>query len=150
MTRELLLVEDSDDDYEMFLRICDTVGFKANVRRFADGDEALEYLRQLNWNKSGDDPLPALILLDLNLPGMDGRELLDVLKQDPVLRPVPVVVYTTSSNESDIAFCYEHHANGYQLKPMNVAQLESDIRALIDYWFTRVVSPRTFPIRSNG
>lgn len=141
MTRELLLVEDSDDDYEVFVRTCKTVGFKGTVRRFADADEALSYLRTIDWSHPSKQDVPALILLDLNLPGMDGRELLELLKRDPQFRMVPVVVYTTSANESDIAFCYEHHVNGYQLKAMDVDQLEADIKSLVDYWFTRVVSP---------
>jgi CheY-like chemotaxis protein len=142
MIRELLLVEDSDDDFDILTRTCKTIGFEGSVRRFSDGDSALEYLRGIDWKHITKEELPALILLDLNLPGMDGRDLLDLLKTDPMLRVLPVVVYTTSDNESDIAYCYEHHANGYQLKAMDLDRLEADVRSLVEYWFTRVISPR--------
>lgn len=141
MTHELLLVEDSDDDYELFMRTCKSIDFQGTVRRFGDADDALTHLRALDWTYASKDEVPALILLDLNLPGMDGRELLDILKQDPQLRILPVVVYTTSENEQDIAFCYQHHANGYQLKALELERIEADIRALVDYWFTKVVPP---------
>ncbi|MET0384974.1 MAG: response regulator [Polyangiales bacterium] len=150
MTRELWLVEDSDDDYELFVRTCKSVGFTGTVRRFSDGDEALAQLRTFDWVHTPKERLPALLLLDLNLPGMDGRELLEILKQDPRLKLLPVVVYTTSSNESDIAFCYQHHANGYQLKAMDVDRQEADVRSLVDYWFTRVVSPLSVATKINA
>lgn len=141
MTRELLLVEDSEDDYDLFVRTCKTIGFDGSVRRFSDAEDALTYLRGLDLDHAPKESFPALILLDLNLPGMDGREFLDILKQDSVLRVLPVVVYTTSENESDITFCYEHHANGYHLKAMDLDRVEADVRSLVEYWFTRVISP---------
>jgi CheY-like chemotaxis protein len=71
---------------------------------------------------------------------MDGRDLLEILKSDIQLCHVPVVVFTTSANASDIFYCYSHYANGYHLKPMDLDQFETDVRALLDYWFTRVVT----------
>ncbi|MEZ4409634.1 MAG: response regulator [Polyangiales bacterium] len=141
MNREILLVEDSDDDYESFRRTCDAVGFRGAVRRFCDGDEALEYLRSLPLSGGDRSAAPALILLDLNLAGTDGREVLAQIKGHPVLKMIPVVVLTTSDNERDVAFCYRNHANGYQLKPMDIDKLESDVRAMVDYWFSAALLP---------
>ncbi len=141
MNREILVVEDSDDDFESFRRTCDAVGFKGAVRRFCDGDEALEYLQSLASDGGARAAAPALIVLDLNLAGTDGREVLERVKAHPVLKVIPVVVYTTSSNEGDVAFCYRNHANGYQLKPMDVDKLESDVRAMVQYWFSAALLP---------
>ncbi|HEY0715614.1 MAG TPA: response regulator [Polyangia bacterium] len=136
---ELLMIEDSDDDYAAFIRTCKAINFSGHVRRFLDGEEALAHLRTLSAQSDFAARLPALIVLDLNLPGMDGREILGALKADAKLRTIPVVVYTTSSSPNDIAFCYEQHANAYQLKAMDVDRLEADLRALTDYWFARVM-----------
>ena len=136
MSYELLVVEDSDDDFDALERTCRRVGFRGSLRRFTDGESALAHMRSLDWDSPGKEDLPAIIILDLNLPGMDGRELLVELKGDPVLRVVPVVIYTTSGAAADVASCYLHHANAYQVKPMDVAQLEADIRKMLDYWLS--------------
>ena len=127
--RYLLVVEDSDDDFEAFTRSWTSVGIKIVVERRATADDALSFLNSVG------DKLPALILLDLNLPGMDGRELLFTLKQSPALRTVPVVIYTTSSNPADVNFCYENHANSYQLKPTGATDLRQSTLVLAQYWF---------------
>lgn len=84
---------------------------------------------------------PAVILLDLNLPGTDGRQVLAQLKQDAALQEIPIVVFTTSSNPSDIEFCYRHGANGYLIKPMDLDDLQTTLRGFIDYWLDLNVSP---------
>lgn len=141
MPYELLVVEDSDDDYDAFARTCRTVGFEGDLRRFDDAENALDYLRGLNLRSPGDTDLPGLIVLDLNLPGMDGRDFLEILKSDQELRQLPVVVFTTSSNEGDVAYCYKHYVNGYHLKAMDMERFEAEVRLLLDYWFRCVVSP---------
>ena len=139
MTQELFVVEDSDDDFESLERTCRSVGFPGLISRFADAELALVQLR--GRERAGTNParMPSLILLDLNLPGMDGRELLKTLKTDPALAPVPVVVFTTSTNEDDVRFCYQHHANAYQMKPMSLGEMEADITTLLTYWMDTVV-----------
>ena len=141
----LLLVEDSDEDYETFKRIlrrsCDV---ELSLIRCCDGDEALDFLyrRRAYADRSSSD-MPAMIVLDLNLPGTDGRDVLTQIKQDEALCMIPVVVMTTSSNPKDIRDCYRAGTNSYILKPTNINQLKESIRSLIDYWFKVAVSPAT-------
>jgi CheY-like chemotaxis protein len=134
MHSELIVVEDSDDDFDALERTCRSLNFAGELRRFADAESLLQDVRK--WDT---EPREAgtrrVILLDLNLPGVDGRELLVQLKSDTALSAVPVVVYTTSSNLRDIAFCYQNHANAYHVKPMDLVALESGVKAMLDYWF---------------
>lgn len=127
--RYLLVVEDSDDDYEAFTRSCKSIGFSVPVERCVTADEALMALHLPG------KLLPALILMDLNLPGMDGREFLVEIKKAPPLKSVPVVIYTTSSNPLDVDFCYENHANSYQLKPTGALELRNSTMSFAKYWF---------------
>lgn len=127
--RYLLVVEDSDDDFEAFTRSCKSVGFSVPVERCVTADDALTFLKHTVR------ALPALILMDLNLPGMDGREFLVEIKKAPPLRTVPVVIYTTSSNPLDVDFCYENHANSYQLKPTGANELRNSTLYFAKYWF---------------
>lgn len=87
-------------------------------------------------------PRPGLILLDLNLPGTDGREVLQDVKSTEGLRSIPVVVMTTSSDERDVEACYDHGANSYLVKPVELNGLINAIQRLKDYWFEIVVLPR--------
>ena len=104
------------------------------VLRCDDGDQALDYLRGYGQHPAWPQTLPVLVLLDLNMPGTDGRAVLDVLKRDPRLQSIPVIIFTTSSNERDIADCYRLGANSYLTKPIEYAALEEKIRLAIDYW----------------
>ena len=133
----LFVVEDSDEDFEaltrILLRSCD---LEIPVRRCLDGDEALDFLhREGDYAQESACPLPSLVLLDLNLPGSDGREVLQNIKQDERLKVIPVVVFTTSSNPKDIETCYQYGANGYLIKPMDVQQLKTSVCLFLDYWF---------------
>lgn len=127
--RYLMVVEDSDDDFEAFTRSCKAIGFSVPIERCVTADDALTLLLRTGRL------LPALILMDLNLPGMDGREFLVELKKTPPLRTVPVVIYTTSSNPADVDFCYENHANSYQLKPTGALELRNSTLYFAKYWF---------------
>lgn len=132
----LLVVEDSEDDLEALSRTLRELRFPNPIKRCADAECALDYLHHRGKHPDPNiDPLPAIILLDLNLPGMDGRELLQALKADAELRRIPVIVYTTSTNPRDVEFCYQHNANAYHVKPMDLDELSTQIRALVEYWF---------------
>ena len=82
-----------------------------------------------------------MIVLDLNLPGTDGREVLRRIKQDQSLKTIPVVVFTTSNNPKDIEDCYQYGVNSYMIKPINFAQLKRDVQLLVDYWFEVTTLP---------
>lgn len=86
-------------------------------------------------------PYPGLIVLDLNLPGTDGREVLRRIKQDDNLKMIPVVVFTTSNNPKDIEVCYRYGVNSYIVKPINFTQLKRDIQMLVEYWFEVTTLP---------
>ncbi|MEM7768962.1 MAG: response regulator [Cyanobacteria bacterium P01_A01_bin.37] len=138
----LLVVEDSDEDFEALGRILTkTCDINVPLFRCIDGDDALDFLHQTGEYVNHDLDLPGLIILDLNLPGTDGREVLTQIKQDDRLKTIPVIIFTTSSNPKDIEVCYQAGANSYMLKPMNLEQLKTSIRLFIDYWFKAVILP---------
>lgn len=138
----LLVVEDSDEDFEAFGRVLRQASITHPIYRCTDGDDALDFLyRTGEYIESAKAPRPGIILLDLNLPGTDGREVLEQIKQDEDLKIIPVVVFTTSSNPKDIEVCYRYGVNGYILKPIDIKKLMRTIQVLIDYWFEAVVLP---------
>lgn len=141
-TEPLLIVEDSDEDFEAFSRILQRSALINPVYRCTDGDEALDFLyRSGEYAGPSLAPRPAIILLDLNLPGTDGREVLEQVKQDQDLKVIPTVVFTTSSNPKDIEICYHHGVNGYIIKPIDIQQLRKTIQTFIDYWFEATTLP---------
>jgi CheY-like chemotaxis protein len=136
-THHLLVIEDSNEDFEALCRIIDQVSnFSLDVHRCVDGDEALDWLNEASSH-------PDLIILDLNLPGTDGREILVTIKQTKKLRSIPIVVLSTSSNPKDIEACYQSGVNSYMLKPMNINELKDSLRVMLDYWFKAMVLPKT-------
>jgi CheY-like chemotaxis protein len=139
----LLVVEDSDEDFEALSRIMDQVStFPLSVHRCIDGEDALDFLNQDGkYSNVGATPKPGLIVLDLNLPGTDGREVLTTIKQSKTLKTIPVVVLSTSSNPKDIEACYQSGVNSYILKPMNINELRDSVRMMLDYWFKATVLP---------
>jgi CheY-like chemotaxis protein len=106
----------------------------------SDGVSAMEFLRKTG--EHADAPTPDLILLDLNLPRMDGREVLAAVKGDPVLRQIPVVVLTTSESEDDVLRSYELHANAYVAKPLDFDRFLEVVRQIDDFFVTVVRLPR--------
>ncbi len=139
----ILIVEDSPEDFEAAMRAFKKSGFMNPVFRCEDGDEALDYIfRRGVYQDPASSPRPGLILLDLNLPGTDGREFLTEIKQDPDLKKIPVVVLTTSNEQTDIDKCYEAGANSYICKPVNITDLVDSIQRLKDFWFEIVVFPK--------
>jgi len=128
--RCLVIAEDNDEDFAAFQRIIERL-VSVRIIRCRDGEDVLSYLTH---PPDGSNGRPSVILLDLNMPGTDGREALARIKSDPELRSIPVVVFSTSSNEKDIAYCYGQGANGYMNKPVNYTQFEQHVRGFIEYW----------------
>ena len=136
----ILLVEDEKADAHLVKTAIVENHILADLQHVYDGREALEYLRH-EGSRFAESPRPDLILLDLNMPRMDGRECLAELKQDPDLCTIPVVVLTTSEVERDIVASYDLGAAGYITKPMDVLQFMAVIRDLGNYWFALVRLP---------
>ena len=139
----ILIVEDSPEDYEATVRAFRKAGLANSIMRCENGEEALDYLyRRGVYADPEKSPRPGIILLDLNMPGLDGRGLLTIIKNDNNLKKIPVVVLTTSSDERDIDKCYEEGANSYINKPVDLNGLMIAIQRLRDYWFEIVILPR--------
>jgi CheY-like chemotaxis protein len=138
----LLVIEDSDEDFEAFCRVMRRQAVVSPVFRCTDGDEALDFLYHNGpYSDPKTAPRPAIILLDLNLPGTDGREVLEQIKQDSDLRNIPVVVFTTSCNPRDIEVCYRYSIASYILKPIDINRLVQTIQVFITYWLDIVILP---------
>ena len=141
-TPVLLIVEDSNEDFEALQRFLRRSSVAIAIQRCINGEQALAFLyRTGNYVDRQSAPRPGLIVLDLNLPGTDGREVLRRIKQDDNLKMIPVVVFTTSNNPKDIEVCYQYGANSYIVKPINFAQLKRDIQMLVEYWFEVTTLP---------
>lgn len=138
----ILIAEDDDDDYFLTGQALKEARIAADLRRVCDGEELLDYLRRRK-RFSGSDvaPLPSLILLDLNMPRMDGREALREIKGDPRLRHLPIVVLTTSKAEEDVVRSYELGVNSFITKPLTFQALVEAIKVLGRYWFEVVQLP---------
>lgn len=138
---EILMVEDNPGDVRLTVEGLKEGKVKNNLYVVQDGVEALAYLRREGEYK--DAVRPDLILLDLNLPKMDGREVLSEIKADEDLKHIPVVVLTSSKAEQDILKAYSLHANCYITKPVDLDQFISVVESIEDFWFTIVRLPRT-------
>ncbi len=136
---EVLLVEDNPGDVRLMQEALKDAKVHNNLHVVYDGDDAMSFLRR--EGKYSGAPEPNLIMLDLNLPGKDGREVLDEIKNDSALKHIPVVIVTTSSAEEDILKSYKLHANCYVTKPVNIEQFIKVVRAIEDFWFTIVKLP---------
>jgi chemotaxis family two-component system response regulator Rcp1 len=136
---EILLVEDNAADVRLTKEALQEGKVRNNLTVARDGEEALEILRRIGPH--GGAARPDLILLDLNLPRKDGREVLATLKADPSLKHIPVVVLTTSNAEVDILKSYQLHANCYITKPVDLEQFVSVVRSIDDFWLTVVKLP---------
>ncbi len=140
---EILLVEDNPADVRLTQEALKEGKVRNNLHVARDGIEAIEYLRRLG--KWAGSPRPDLILLDLNLPRKDGREVLFEIKNDPELKAIPVVVLTTSSAEQDIFKSYKLHANCYITKPVDLEQFVQVVKSIDDFWLTVVRLPSETP-----
>ena len=140
----LLIIEDSNEDFEAFQRFLRQSSLTIPVYRCLNGDQALAYLYRTDlYTDPESAPRPGLILLDLNLPGNDGREVLRRIKQDDDLKSVPIVIFTTSNNPKDIEACYRQGVNSYIIKPMDFSLLKRSIQTLLEYWFDITVLPNS-------
>jgi CheY-like chemotaxis protein len=136
---EILLVEDNPGDVRLTREALREGKVRNNLSVASDGVEAIAYLRKEGEHAKA--VRPDLILLDLNLPRMDGREVLKEIKADPVLRHIPVVVLTSSQAEEDIVRAYDLHANCYVTKPVDLDQFIRVVESIEDFWFTIVKLP---------
>ncbi|MEB3193003.1 MAG: response regulator [Snowella sp.] len=142
MDNQILVVEDSDEDFNALSRIMGELGFPSYLRRVCDGDEALDYLYQRGSYKNFQIAShPSIILLDLNLPGTDGKEVIQQVKQDDHLKRIPIVVLTTSNSPQDIKTCYNYGANSYLIKPMGIKKFKETVSVLCEYWLKTVILP---------
>ena len=129
---EILMVEDSPSDAQLTIEALSAAKIANHLTHVEDGVDAMNLLRR--QGPYSDAPRPDLILLDLNLPRKDGREMLAELKQDPVLKTIPVVVLTTSGAEEDVLFTYDHGVAGYITKPDTFQKLVEIVKGLSRYW----------------
>ena len=136
---EILLVEDNPGDVRLTIEGLNEGKVRNNLHVARDGVEAMAFLRREGDYRNA--VRPDLILLDLNLPRKDGREVLQDLKQDPVLRTIPVVVLTTSRSEQDVLRSYELQANCYITKPVDLEQFITVVKSIEDFWLTIVTLP---------
>lgn len=137
---DMLLVEDEPADYHLVRMALKESKVLCNLFHAIDGVDGLAFLRRQGDYTAA--PRPDLILLDLNMPRMDGREFLEVVKSDPELKHIPVVVLTTSEVERDVIASYRLGASGYITKPVDMDQFIEAIRQVGIYWFTLTRLPR--------
>ena len=136
---EILLVEDNEGDARLAIEALRDAKVRNNLSWVKDGIEAMEFLR--NEGTYAEAPRPDVILLDLNLPKKDGREVLADIKDDERLRRIPVVVLTVSQAEEDIIRSYDLHANCFISKPIDLEQFMRVVQAVEDFWLTIVKLP---------
>ena len=136
---EILLVEDNEDDAELTLMAFAKARFVNHVNVVTDGDAAVRYLQRQGEYASA--VRPDIVLLDLNLPGLDGREVLERIKTNDDLKAIPVIVLTSSEADEDVLRSYRLHANSYLTKPVRFREFLDAVAVLTDYWITIVKLP---------
>lgn len=141
-SQAILLVEDSEDDYESTIRAFQKANLHNTVYWCKSGKETLDFLNREGEFKDTNHARPGMILLDLNMPGMDGRRTLQLIKESPELRSIPVIILTTSGDQRDVDRCYEMGANSYVQKPVSFDGLIESIKRLKEYWFEIVLFPK--------
>lgn len=134
----ILIIEDSDEDFEI---VCWAIKQAGNTRPIERASNAEEVLARFSLNEKNLRTLPALILLDLNLPGASGREILSQLHQSDDFSFIPIVIVTNSTNPRDVEACYRLGASGYIGKPLQLENFLEKIKGLIHYWFNTVALP---------
>jgi CheY-like chemotaxis protein len=136
---EVLLVEDNADDAALTMRALQQAKLRNGMHLAVTGVDALAFLRR--EGRFVDAPQPDLILLDLNLPAIDGRELLTLIKADERLRHIPVIVVTGSRSDRDVLESYRHHANAYVTKPVDTKQFLEAVNSIEQFWLQIVKLP---------
>jgi chemotaxis family two-component system response regulator Rcp1 len=137
---EVLLVEDSPGDVRLTREAFKDARVHINLHVAVDGTDAMAFLRR--QGEHANVPRPDLILLDLNLPKKDGREVLEEIKESPTLKSIPVVILTTSASEADILRSYRLHANCYITKPVDLAGFLEVVKSIDSFWLSVVQLPR--------
>lgn len=138
-TAEILLVEDNPADIRLTQEALKENKLQINLHVARDGEEAMDFLNKKN--EYANKPTPDLIILDLNMPRKDGREVLKEIKEDPKLRTIPVVILTVSKAEEDILLSYQYHVNCYIRKPLDLKQFIDVVKSIETFWFTIVTLP---------
>ncbi len=136
---EILLVEDNPADVRLTREVFESCKISNRMSVVTDGEEALAYLRK--QGKYANQPAPDVVLLDLNLPKKDGREVLGEIKSDPKLKTIPVIVLTTSDADQDVWKAYDSGVNSYITKPVDLEQFMRIFRLIEDFWLTIVKLP---------
>lgn len=136
----ILIAEDDFDDRFLLQTAFKEKGYNDNLEFVENGVELLEYLSNIH-NNSSDQGYPYFILLDLNMPKKDGREALKEIKQHPVFKKIPVIIFTTTKNETEIKRCYELGANTYVVKPVSFEDLTKVLHDIRTYWFNSAAIP---------
>jgi len=138
----ILMADDDLDDFMLIKEAFTENNLETDLRFVEDGEALMDYLqRRSGYAECGVSPRPCLILLDLNMPGKDGREALKEIKSDPDLRRIPIVVLTTSDDDKDVLLSYDLGANSFITKPVMFADLVEVVKSLSVYWFNMVVLP---------
>lgn len=133
MTQSIFYVEDNVADMMLVVRELSKIAPDVNVEHVDDGLDAWAQLGAMD-----EDALPTLVLLDVNLPRLSGLEILERMQQSDLLRPVPVVMMSSSDMASEVSFAYEHGANAYLVKPLDLKGLRKRLDALVRFWFSEV------------
>lgn len=136
---EILLIEDNSGDVLLTKEAFEEIDYRDHINVARDGEDGLDYLYKRGPYEKA--MRPDLILLDLNLPRKDGREVLQVIKNDDSLKSIPVIVLTTSKSDRDINICYDLHANCYITKPVDFEEFLSIMKQVVDYWLKLVRLP---------
>jgi chemotaxis family two-component system response regulator Rcp1 len=140
MPLEVLLVEDSPGDVRLTLEAFQAANVSVHLNVASDGVGAMAFLNHEGAHVNS--PRPDIILLDLNMPRMDGREVLARIKQDDSLKTIPTVILTTSESEGDIVKSYQLHANSYLCKPVQLSAFENLVKSINDFWLTKAKLPQ--------
>jgi two-component system, chemotaxis family, response regulator Rcp1 len=140
MSLEVLLVEDSPGDVRLTQEAFEATNMAVHLSVAVDGVEAMAFLR--HEKSYVNSRRPDLILLDLNMPRMDGREVLALIKKDDNLKTIPIVILTTSEAEGDIVKSYQLHANCYLCKPVQLSAFENLVKSINDFWLTKAKLPQ--------
>lgn len=138
---QILLVEDNEGDILLTLEAFKEMKVKNRIAVVKDGAEAIEFLKK--QGQYADSVIPHLILLDINMPKLNGIEVLDFIKKDEKLKSIPVIMLTTSSAESDITACYEKSANCFITKPLDFGKFLNVVEAIESFWFNIARLPKT-------
>lgn len=136
----VLIVEDNPGDLRIAQEAFKEGKYSVEIQSVSDGIQALEYLKK--ENEYFDKPTPNIVLLDLNLPRKDGREVLKEVKENEVLKHIPVIILTTSQSEDDIFKCYNLHANCYISKSVDLDEFVESVKSVEEYWFNVAKLPK--------